>query len=336
MNIKEKSVFSKILERELTLITLENNSLSVTLSNYGAMITSIIVKPQNIDILLGCNTIDEYINQDKYFGATIGRYANRIENGTFKLNNKVYNISPNESPNHLHGGAKGFDKKVWNYEIIDDSVIFNYFSENMEEGYPGNLHTKVKYTLSDSNELLVKFYAETDEDTIVNLTNHSYFNLNGEDNNSVKNHIVKINSDFITEIDEKNIPTGKLTNVVGTNFDFKEERSIEDALNLSETIISKDYDHNYVLLENKEVNASIYSPLTNIKLELSTSYPCMQFYTGSFLNNFKGKTRNYNNFSSICLEPQFAPNSINIPEFKQPVLRKEENYYEFIKYKFSF
>ena len=327
---------SKILKEDISLITIENNNIVLELSNYGAMITKLLIN--GVDIIVGCNTIDEYISQTNFFGATIGRYANRIGNGKFKINDIEYKVSLNEPPNQLHGGFKGFDKQIWNYEIIENSVVFSYLSKDMEEGFPGNLNVKVKYTLSEDNEVLIEYFAKSDKDTVANFTNHSYFNINGENGDNIKNQLLQIDADYISEVDEGKIPTGKLIDINDSNFDFREERAIADALENSKIILAKDYDHNYILSNNddKKVKATVYSPITNIKMELYTSYPCLQIFTGSGFNNFKGKTKNYNNYDSICLEAQYSPNAMNLENMKQPILRKGENFYEFIKFKFNF
>lgn len=325
---------SKVLNEEISLITIKNNNIILELSNYGAMITKLLI--DDIDVIVGCNTVDEYIKQPNFFGATIGRYANRIGNGKFKIDGMEYNVSINESPNQLHGGFKGFDKRIWKYEIMDNSVIFSYLSKDMEEGFPGNLNVKVKYTLTEKNEVLIEYFANSDKDTVVSLTNHSYFNINGENGKNIKNQILQINADYISEVDEGKIPTGKLIDIKDSNFDFREERSIDDALENSKIILNRDYDHNYILSndDDKKVKASIYSPITNIKMELYTSYPCLQIYTGSGFDNFKGKSKDYNNYDSICLEAQYSPNAMNLENMKQPILRKDEDFYEFIKFKF--
>lgn len=335
METNIEKINSKTLNEEISLIEIKNSNIVLELSNYGAMITKLLIN--GVDIIVGCNTIDEYINQTNFFGATIGRYANRIGNGTFKIDDIEYEVSLNEPPNQLHGGFKGFDKQIWNYEIIGNSVIFSYLSRDMEEGFPGNLNVEVKYTLTEDNEVLIEYFASSDKDTVISLTNHSYFNINGENGENVKNHMLKIDADYISEVDEGKIPTGKLIDVKDSNFDFREERTIDDALKNSKIILDKDYDHNYILSndDDNKVKATIYSPTTNIKMELYTSYPCLQIFTGSGFNNFKGKTKNYNNYDSICLEAQYSPNAMNLENMKQPILRKNENFYEFIKFKFD-
>ncbi|RVU54469.1 aldose epimerase family protein [Anaerosphaera multitolerans] len=331
MNIKNRQVFSTTLNEKVHIIEISNNFLTVEFSNYGAMITKLIINKHNLDLIVGCNSMEEYILQDKFFGATIGRYANRIEKGKFKLNSKEYEVSINEPPNHLHGGFNGFHKKLWSFEIENSSIIFSYFSKNMEEGFPGNLEIKVKYTLIE-NQLSIEYFGLSDEDTILNLTNHSYFNLNGEGVGDIKNHTIKIASEKYTEMNKNNIPNGNLIDVSNTPLDFQKPISIEEMF-LKENILL-DYDHNFLLKNSENIKASAYSPLTKIKLDLYTDYPCMQFFTASNLKDFKGKS-NYSNFSAFCFEPQYAPNSINIKSFVQPILKKGKKYSHFIKYIFS-
>lgn len=327
--IAEKT-FSKYLNKYVNTITLSNENLTVEFCNYGAMITKLIVNKYNLDIVLGCSSIEEYTIQDKFFGSTIGRYANRIKNGEFSIDSQKYNLSINEPPNHLHGGFEGFHKKLWNYEIADNSIVFSYLSNNLEEGYPGNLSIKVKYTLTKS-DLLVEYFATSDRDTIVNLTNHSYFNLNGEGVGDIKNHIFQINSDFYTEFDKESISTGNLITVENTPLNFKNATSIDEMCSNKKFM---DYDNNYVLTSSNDFKVLVSSPSTNITMKLYTDYPCMQFFTASNLENFVGKTNTYSNFSAFCLEPQYAPNSINIKSFEQPILKKGDTYSHFIKYEF--
>ena len=315
--------------------TLENeNSMSVTVTNYGAAITSILApdKSQNIDeITLTYDDVSGFMNGKSYFGATVGRYANRIVGGRFEIGGKEYKLVCNDGPNNLHGGNVGFDKVVWTEEHrTDNSVSFSYLSKDGEEGFPGNLKAEVKFSLDDDNNLKIKFYAVSDKDTVVNLTNHSYFNLAGYRSGSVEDHVLQIDADRFTPVDEFSSATGEVASVAGTPFDFIEPTPIGQRMHDDDEQLKfgSGYDHNYVLNGSGfRFAAKVVEPNSCRSMSVFTDKPCMQLYCGNFLDGEKGKDGAvYNKHDAFCLETQFAPDSPNQPEFDSPVLKAGEAY----------
>ncbi|MCK4836978.1 MAG: galactose-1-epimerase, partial [Candidatus Aminicenantes bacterium] len=329
--------------KEVYIYTLENNNnIRVRITELGGIITSIKLPDKNNtirDIVLGFNNLKQYLSGHPYFGAIIGRYANRIGKGKFILDGKEYSLAKNNGNNHLHGGLKGFDKVIWSSKKIKSKegagVVFNYISRDGEEGYPGNLSITVAYTLNDYNELKIHYEAETDKPTPVNLTNHSYFNLKGEGNGDVLDHMLKINGSEYTPVDEGLIPTGELLEVKGTPMDFLKPHPIGERIKS----VRGGYDHNYVL--NKDENklslaARVTAPETGITMEISTSEPGIQFYSGNFLDNsLNGKSgKKYKKHFGFCLESQHYPDSPNKPNFPSVILRPGEKYFQTTIYKF--
>lgn len=343
MNIK-KELFGKSNDgKDVMQYTLTNgHNLTVKIITYGGIVTSIQVPDKDgkiDDIVLGFNTLQEYQAEHPYFGVIAGRYANRIANGRFVLNGAQYELAVNDGNNHLHGGIVGFDKVVWDGTEIKENdavgVRLFYLSKDGEEGYPGNLRTTVKYLLTNQNELVIEYEAITDKQTVVNLTNHSYFNLRGEGSGDILGHEIMINADKYTAIDEGSIPTGELKTVKNSPFDFTVARPIGDMIDE----IGLGYDHNYVL--NKKSNelslaAKVYEPKSQRKMEVYTTEPGMQFYTSNYLEGtFKGKSGNiYDKHSALCLETQHFPDSPNHPEFPTTVLNPGETYRQKTVYKF--
>lgn len=324
--------------------TLENkNSVSVTVTNYGASVTSIIApdKNGNLDeITLAYDDVSGFKNGKCYFGATIGRFANRINGGRFTLGGSEYTLFCNDGKNHLHGGKIGFDKVVWTEEQIDEcSVSLSYLSADGEEGYPGNLKTIVKFTLDDDNCLDISYTAVCDKDTIVNLTNHTYFNLAGHKSGTVEDHLLYINADNFNPVDESGSANGETKNVYGTPFDFRQETRIGKRMNDDDEQLKNGtgYDHNYVINgEGYRIAAKVLEPVSGRTLTVHTDMPCMQLYCGNFLNKEKGKDGAvYNIHDAFCLETQFAPDSPNQPQFISPVLKKGEVYEHTTCYKFE-
>lgn len=315
--------------------TLENtNSMSVTVTNYGASITSILAPDKHKDIdevMLTYDDVSGFMNGESYFGATVGRYANRIVGGRFELGGKEYKLVCNDGPNNLHGGNVGFDKVVWTVEqVTDNSVSFSYLSKDGEEGFPGNLKAEVRFSLDDDNNLKIEFYAVSDKDTVVNLTNHSYFNLAGHKSGSVKGHVLQIDADKFTPVDEFSSATGEVASVAGTPFDFREptpigQRMYDDDEQLK---FGSGYDHNYVLNgSGYRFAAKVVEPHSGRTMSVFTDKPCMQLYCGNFLDGEKGKDGAvYKKHDALCLETQFAPDSPNQPEFDSPVLKSGEVY----------
>lgn len=317
-----------------------NNGMEVRIINYGGIITSWTAPDKNgdyKDIVLGYNTLAEYEAETPYFGALIGRYSNRIAKGKFSLDNKEYKLAVNNGVNHLHGGLKGFDKVVWDAKtIISDSTVsleLSYLSKDMEEGYPGNLETKVTYTLNNKDELSVSYEATTDQPTIVNLTQHSYFNLTADFNKDILGHELVINADYFLPVDKTLIPTGEFRDVTGTPFDFKTSKTIGTHID-NENIQLKNglgYDHCWVL--NDQDNgvrfvASAYEPISGRLLEVFSDEPGIQFYSGNFLDGtLPSKNKGmYQHRTGFCLETQHYPNSPNQENFTSVILKPGEKY----------
>ncbi len=335
---------------EVKEYTVENaNGMSFSAITYGAVIRKLMVKDKDDelkDVVLGYDSVENYEKDDTYLGAVVGRCANRIGNASFELNGQVYKVDANDNENHLHGGFDGYDKRVWEAETFTNykgsGVIFKLFSSDMDQGYPGNLNLSVSYTLTDDNELVIEYNGTTDKNTICNLTNHSYFNLGGHDSGSAVNQVVWINSDFVTEADEKSITTGKMILVAGTPLDFTTETIIEDRIDddYYQLNYGLGYDHNWVLnkKEGEEMSlaATLLSLKTGIKMEVYTDLPGVQFYSGNFLKGkLVGKDGNtYLKRAGVCFETQYYPDSINKPEFPQPVLKAGEVYKTTTIYKF--
>jgi aldose 1-epimerase len=315
---------------------------------YGAILTELQApdrKGKLGDVVLGFDTLDGYLKEHPYFGANVGRVANRIAKGKFSLNGKDYTLAINNGPNSLHGGLKGFDKVVWKAEEVSvkDAVAvrFSYLSPDGEEGYPGNLNVSVTYTLTDKNELRLDYKAATDADTIINLCNHSYFNLGGADIDNILGHEIMIAANYYTPVDGTLIPTGEIKPVEGTPLDFRKSTTI--GARLEQVKIGDNpsgYDHNYVLTGggvSLDLAARVTEPRTGRTLEVYTTEPGVQFYTGNFLDGtLKGKKGVvYNKNWGFCLETQHFPDSINHPNFPTVVLKKGQTYNHTVIYSFS-
>lgn len=321
--------------------TLENNGFVLKVLNYGGVIRELWVPSkagERTDVVLGYDTLAEYERNPGYLGAIIGRYANRIAGGRFVLDGVVYQLALNDRgrPNSLHGGVRGFDKRVWNAstEIAEEGprLVLTYTSPDGEEGYPGNLSVKVVYTLLNSG-LKIEYYASTDKPTIVNLTNHTYFNLSG--GGKIYDHVVQINASKYTPVDENLIPTGKIEFVEGTPYDLRRPTRLEKALERLHGTSREGFDINYVL--DGEFAALVRSESTGIAMRVFTSQPGMQFYTANHLNNVPGKREKvYEKHSGFCMETQHYPDSPNHRNFPKTVLRPGEMYYEWTIFEFSF
>ena len=318
---------------EVYLYTLGNkNGVEVSITNFGGAITSIKAPDRNgvfADVALGYDTLDEYVRNPRYLGALIGRHANRIARGKFSLNGVEYQLAQNNGANHLHGGNKGFDKRVWNAAESESGLRLEYFSKDGEENYPGNLNVNVTYSLNDQNELRIEYHATTDKDTIVNLTNHAYFNLAGT--GGILDHELTLNADSFIPVSEDLIPTGEIKAVEGTSMDFRTGR----------TIAPGGYDHNFVLNDWKHGSmrsvARLREPVSGRVMEVLTTQPGMQFYSGNFLDGSligKGGVA-YQKYAGLCLETQHYPDSPNHSHFPTTVLRAGETYHEVTVYKFT-
>jgi aldose 1-epimerase len=343
MSIK-KQAFGKTEDgKNVDLYTLTNSTgLNAKIMTYGGIVTSLQVPDRNgnfADIVLGCDSLDEYIKGSPYFGALIGRFGNRIAKGKFTLDGVEYTLATNNGPNHLHGGIKGFDKVVWTAKPVETkegpSLKLTYKSRDGEEGYPGNFSCTVVYTLTDNNELKISYEAKTDKDTIVNLTHHSYFNLGGFSSGDVLGHELIINADHFTPVDKTLIPTGEIKAVKGTPWDFTRPTAIGSRIKQ----VEGGYDHNYVLNSSGgslALAASVYEPKTGRVLEVSTTEPGIQFYSGNFLDgSVKGKGAVYNKHNGFCLEAQHFPDSPNRPNFPSVVLKPGEKYTQLTVHRFS-
>jgi aldose 1-epimerase len=355
---KETSMGSKIVReayqqnvqgKKVDLYLLQNkHQMSVYVCNWGGRIVAVNVpnKSRTItDVVLGYDSLNHYFNRkENFFGALIGRYGNRIAKGKFQLDGKTYQLAINNAPNALHGGPAGFHAQVWDAKQLDDQTLeLTYLSKDGEEGYPGNLQVKVVYHLTEDNSIEISYTATTDKKTIINLTNHSYFNLNGAGSGTINDHLLSINAEKFTPVDSTLIPTGKLTDVAGTAFDFRKPTAIGDSVNSkSEQIVNgKGYDHNFVLNRKTpndlELAATVYSNVTGIKLEVFTQEPGIQFYGGNFLDSsLLGKGNLHYSFrTAFCLETQHFPNAPNQSNFASTELVPGKTYATKTVYKFS-
>ncbi|WP_298651095.1 aldose epimerase family protein [uncultured Proteiniphilum sp.] len=341
--------FKKTVDgRQTGLYTLTNRKGSeLTVTNYGAKIVSLMVPDKNgtmVDVVLGHNTIDEYLtSEEPYFGAICGRTANRIANGHFTLEGKEYQLAVNNGPNSLHGGIKGFNAVVWEVKnLTGQSIELFYLSADGEEGFPGNLSVTVTYILTDDDALDIRYKAITDKTTILNLTNHSYFNLSGQGDPSVGDHLLMLNADNYLPTDNTAIPYGDAELVKGTPFDFTDPHTIGERIgnDFQQLHFGKGYDHTYLLNKSTtdEYTYAGYclSPKTGIKMEMYTNEPGIQLYTGNWMTgNFPGKKgKHYPARSAVCFETQHYPDSVNRPEYPSVVLKPGETFESRTTYRF--
>jgi len=348
----EKSGFGKLKDGfAIDLYTLKNaNGMTLKITNYGGAIVSWTAPDKNgkyEDIVLGCDSVSGYENGVPYFGALVGRYGNRIAQGKFTLDGKKYNLAVNNGANHLHGGLKGFDKVIWNVQTIngeEPALKLTYLSKDMEEGYPGNLSVEVVYTLQKDNSLKIDYKATTDKTTVLNLTNHAYFNLTGNPNNTILDHNLVLNAYFFLPINKGLIPLGEPENVSHTNFDFLTAHRIGDRINDSvgdvQIKLGGGYDHAWILTDtskNIRQAAILSEPNSGRVMEVFTTEPAIQFYTGNFLDGtIKGKGGIiYKRRTGICLETEHFPDSPNQPKFPTTVLKPNEVYKTTTVYRFS-
>lgn len=346
----DSTKFQKEIDGKRTnLYILKNkNNMQAAFTNYGGRLVSLLVPDSAgklVDVVVGFDSVDGYAQStEPYFGATIGRYGNRIAKGKFTLDGKPYTLATNNGQNSLHGGKKGYQYVVWDAKQTNDHTLeLSYLSKDMEEGYPGNLNVKVTYSLTDDNELKMDYEATTDKRTVVNLTNHAFFNLNGEGSGSILNHVLQIDADQFTPVDTTLIPLGTNIPVQNTPFDFNTPTTIGkriDAVN-EQITAGKGYDHNYVLKGTKGLGmthaATVKGDKSNIVMDVYTQEPGLQFYSGNFMqskNKFKGGTTD--DFrSAFCLETQHYPDSPNQPSFPSTILDPGKVYKTSSIYKFS-
>jgi aldose 1-epimerase len=338
-----KKEWGEVDGKKVSLFTLTNNKGNhVTISNYGGTITSFVTADKygkKSSIIIGFDSLQSYLQKPPYFGSTIGRYGNRIGNAKFSLDGKTYQLAANNGKNTLHGGLKGFDKVVWDVSGGNDSLpalTLQYLSKDGEEGFSGNLHVTVHFSLGNDDALKIEYDAETDKPTPVNLTNHSYFNLTGDPSNTILNHSLVIDADRYTPVDTSLIPTGKIDLVKGTPFDFRVSKMIGKDIDS----VKGGYDHNWVL-NKKDISlqkvAELTDTLSGRTLDVYTTEPGLQFYTGNFLN---GQFINRGGIpltkhSALCLETQHFPDSPNKPNFPTTILKPGEIYHSETIYKIS-
>ena len=326
------------------------HGMTASITNFGATLVSLKVPDRNgkpADVVLGYDSLEGYLGDKANLGATIGRYANRIARGRFELNHIEYKLATNNGVNHIHGGIKGFNKAVWHAKEVsakdDQALELTYLSKDGEEGYPGNLSAKVVYTLTDQNELRIEYSATTDKDTVVNLTNHSYFNLAGQDAGSILHHQLTIHASSFTPVDATLIPTGEIRNVQGTPFDFRNATAIGARINQNDPqlVIGHGYDHNWILDRQTGDNkaliqaAEAYDPSSGRVLEVWTTEPGIQLYTSNYLDGVHGKGDHvYQRRDAFCLETEHFPDSPNHPAFPTAELKPGGRYSSTTIYKF--
>lgn len=350
--LKEVNFKMEIGGKQTALYTLKNrNGMVVQLTNYGARVVALYVKDKSQhlqDVVWGYPSIKEYLNStDIYCGPIVGRFGNRIGKGQFKLDGKNYQVTINNHGNHLHGGTKGFESKVWDARIVktnagSEAVKMSYLSPNGEEGYPGNLKISVTYSLTDGNELKIEYEATTDAPTVINPTSHCYFNLHGTSSKSTNSHILQFNADTYTPTDSLLIPTGKIATLAGTPLDFRKPTEIGKRINepFEALKFGKGYDHNYIA--NKKAGstsllATVYEPSTGIVMKVISNQPAIQFYSGNFMDGKDtGKRMDKHNFrTGIALEAQNYPDAPNKSNFPSSVLRPGQKYKQTTLYRFE-
>lgn len=349
MTIQQRP-FGKVSGRDVTLFTLQNSSgMKAAITNYGAILVSLTAPDRNgkfEDVVLGYETLGEYVKDNPYFGCVVGRYGNRIGKAKFTIDGVAYQLSANDGENHLHGGERGFDKKIWDAEPLElpdaSGIKFSYLSPDGEEGYPGNLAVTVTYLLTGNNEFAIAYEAAADKPTHVNLTQHTYFNLAGQGSGDILGHELMIMADRFTPVDAGLITTGELRPVEGTPMDFRTPTAIGDRIDsdYEQIRFGGGYDHNWVLNNYDgalRLAAKVHEPVTGRVMEVFTTEPGIQFYAGNFLNGShigKGGAV-YNKRYGFCLETQHFPDSPNKPNFPSTLLRPGETYKTRTVYRFS-
>ncbi len=343
----KKEPYGNYKGKDVYLFTLTNRKGNVLkLTNFGARITWIEVPDRNgkkDNVTFGYDTFEEMIKGDPYFGAIVGRYANRIAKGKFTLGDKEYSLALNNGPNTLHGGPGGWHSVVWDYLPVENkkfaTLHFKYHSPDMEEGYPGNMDAEVTYTWTDDNEIIIDNDCTTDKKSVLNITNHAYFNLHGAGNGDILDHELMIRADRFVAVDSNLIPTGELRHVEGTPFDFTKPHKVGERINedYDQLRLGKGYDHTFVLDNSELVDASVYDPVSGRLMEMMTDQPGVQFYCGNFLD---GKAighggKPYTHRSGLCLETGHYPDSPNHPDFPSTTLSPGETFSSRTIYRFS-
>ncbi|NLZ71677.1 MAG: galactose mutarotase [Clostridiaceae bacterium] len=340
----KKLIFKTNQNEEVYQYTLKNqNGMQVDLLNIGACLLSIYVPDKNgnsIDVILGHEKVETYEQNPTYQGAIIGRYANRIGNATFDFHGKKIELEKNSVNHHLHSESVGFNYRVWQeLQFNTDSITFGIQAPDGEGNYPGDIDCQVTYQLTENNGLIIEYSAKTKTETVANLTNHSYFNLNASNNSNILNHIVKINSNKITDVDADSIPTGEIKDITGTAFDFTQPKAIGQNIDDDNYLLKNagGYDHNYVLDASDEAQITVYSPETGIEMDVFTNSPGVQFYTGNGINGqFVGKEGYaYPHRAGVCFETQFYPDAVNHQNFPSPYLTADKPQHFETEYRFS-
>ena len=347
----EKELGKVVDGKEIKVYTIKNEAgMSAEIMNFGGIILKLNVpnKENKLnDVVLGYDKFEDYLVNDVYFGAIVGRCANRIEGAKIKIDGTEYELAKNDGNNHLHGGVKGFNRVVWNSKIVKENeaefLQLSYLSKDGEENYPGNLNVIVNYKITESNELVIEYFANTDKETIVNLTNHSYFNLAGHNSGNILEHKLKIYGDKITAANNQSIPTGEIRNIKGTPMDFTELKAIGENIecDYDQINLAYGYDHNWIIDGEKgklKKVADVEEESSGIKMKVFSTQPGVQFYSANFLDGRQiGKGgKPYNKRDGLCLETQGFPNSANNKEFPSILLKPDEEYKEITIYKFLF
>jgi aldose 1-epimerase len=342
MSIKKES-FGKVNNKNVDLYSLVNkNNLEVRITNFGGIVTQLFTPDRNgtmDNIVLGFEKLTDYLSDHPYFGAIIGRVANRIASGKFSLEGKKYELYINNGPNHLHGGKSGFDKKVWDAEPVENDnyvgLKLHYLSQDMEEGYPGNLNVDIEYRLTNNDELVIEYNAQTDKTTHINLTQHNYYNLNGC-KKDVRDHVLQIHAEKYTEVGENSIPSGRIFEVENTPLDFRKPKRIGDDINN----VEGGFDHNYVIADDDgklKKAAEVHDPESGRMMTVETTEPGIQLYTSNYLDGTLTGTGSvtYEKHYGLCLETQHFPNAPNVPHFPSTILKPGNKYHQLTVYRFG-
>ncbi len=336
----------KIIDgKPVSLYTIVNASgMSCDITNYGAKIIRLFAPDRNKkfdDVVLAFDTLDEIIEKEEYYGAVCGRFANRIKDGKFKIDGVEYSLAVNNGTNALHGGVDAYNTKVWDVVSTSESkIVLALFSPDGEEGYPGNLQITLTYELSNDNALSIHYEATTDKPTVIGLTQHSYFNLKGAGNGTVKDHLLQVNADFYTILDESSAPSGEIRPVEGSAFDFRKPVVIGERIDDEAFVHGWGIDNNWCVSKEQQgdlvLAGYVYEPISGRKMEVLTTQPGIQVYTANWVEKQTGKEgKTYDRQDAVCLETQEFPNSPNIAHFPSPLLRPGQKYDEWCIYKFS-
>ena len=338
-----KASFDKIVDgKQVGLFTLKNrNGMYADITNYGAKIVTLFAPDKDgklADVVLGFETLDEWIEKETYFNTVVGRFANRIKDGKFTLDGKQYQLATNNGTNHLHGGNIGFNQKVWDVlEVSETSLKLQYISADGEENYPGTLSVVVTYAITEDNALSIHYEATTDKPTIAGFTNHAYFNLKGAGEGDIRDHVLQLNADFYTEIDDTQSPTGEIKSVTGTPMDYRNAQAIGERIDDPFFAIGRGLDNNWIINKAQQGDCALAGSVSaaNRTMEVYTTLPGIQVYTGNWVEQNVGKYgKKYDVQYAVCMEAQGFPNSPNLPFFPSPVLRPGNKYDEWCIYKF--